>query len=222
MEKVRRENFFPPLVIPDAYKRKKVCSTLSKEGEKVKTELEQKKIFHEMFRKRFSQELGCGISTKQECYGKANAEDFCVACAQRVSLQSFKRPLKGGRKATSLPNDAMKGCICILCKRSLPLSPQGVGNHHMVVDRKTAEGTINKTQEAKLGRKEYMKIYEGDRDFQISSLHYDSRLEATNYKLEAEQYLPPREVMRRSERKCQLWLLKNEEHLKMEANRHRP
>ena len=218
MEKVKKNNIFPPLVIPDAYKRKKVNSDLSKEGQRVKVELERRQIFHQLLRQRMSNDVQQGRTNKQETEMEKNVGEFCAACSQRVSLQAGRRPSsKSIGRNSAASRGTLRQCICILCNKALTPTPHGLRNQilrndessKLRLDKAKSEG-IDKTEVSK----SLANQYESGKDFQISSLNYDARLVTLQQRAEIEHYMPPKEVMRRSERKCQLWLMKNEEHFR--------
>ena len=214
MEKVNRHNFFPPLAIPEAYKRRRINTALSKEGQAVKHELENKQIMNQFLRQSISKEsesVGKGFTSKDDKHGA-----FCVACTQRISLQVSARPTSRARKDNgTISKGKIKGCICILCNKALPLSPQAAGHHKIIVKNN------NITRKEANQDNSLVSEERGDfnREFQITPLDYDSRIEDLQRRMEEnDHYMPPKEVMRRSERKCQLWLLRNEEHLRMSTS----
>ena len=209
MEDVNRGNFFPPLAIPDAYKRRRIGTALSKEGQTVKKELESKQHTSHLLKQNLTKE--------SESNGKVltsndiKAEEFCLTCNQRLSLQFSARATSREQKDNrTVPKEKIRGCICILCNKALPLSPKVVGRHKIVIKSKNAP-----RKEASHANV-LMRGGKGDvnREFQITSIDYDSRLEDMQHRLEIEQSMPSKEVMRRSERKCQLWLLRNEQHIR--------
>ena len=210
MEKVKKSNLFPPLAIPEAYKRRKLNTGLSKEGQTVKNELENKHIIDHFLRQNISKELEkaeLGVTAKDK-----RLETFCVACAQRVSLQPPRRPTSRERRHNApLSKEKMMGCICIMCKKALPLSPHAAGNHRIIINNSVPE----QDEEGNIGAREVIKEFSLQKDFRISSLDYDSRIEDMQYRVDNEHCMPPKEVIRRSERKCQLWLLRNEEHIRV-------
>lgn len=211
MEKVNRRSFFPPLAIPEAYKRRRINTALSKEGQTVKHELENNQIMNQFVRQSISKEsesIGKVFTSRDQKY-----EEFCVACTQRRSLQVSARPTSRARKDNgAISKEKIKGCICILCNKALPLSPQAAG-HHKIIVRNNNTAWKEANQDIVLVGEERTDI---NREFQITPFDYDSRIEDMQRRMEDnEHYMPPKEVMRRSERKCQLWLLRNEEHIRI-------
>ena len=210
MEKVNRGNYyFPPLAIPEAYKRRRLNTGLSKEGQTVRYELESNHVMNH-----FLKQNACKDDGKRGKELASKDQQFCVACAQRVSLQSTTRPTSRARKDNGVfSKGKIKGCMCILCSKELPLSPQAA-NHRLVINsnsyaRKEANQTSLCIGEEQTGI---------NREFQITPFDYDSRIENMQQRLDSEQFMPSKEVMRRSERKCQLWLLRNEAHIRVRTN----
>lgn len=214
MEKLKKTNLFPPLAVPEAYKRRRLNTSLSKEGQTVKNELEHRQFIDQFLRQRVTRESE--TDEKRNSLHGNGIEEFCIACAQRVSLQPLVTTSRERRKNAALSRERLMGCICIICKRALPLSPHAAGSHRIVINSENhgqEQGNRTNTMNLDMRNK-----FEVQRDFQISSLNYDSRIEDMQHRLEIEQCMPPKEVIKRSERKCQLWLLRNEEHIRVRTS----
>jgi len=214
MEKVNRSSYyFPPLAIPEAYKRRRLNTGLSKEGQTVRCELESNHVMNH-----FLKQNACKDDVKSGKEIASKDQQFCVACAQRASLQSTTRPTSRPTSRARKDNGTfskgrIKGCMCILCSKELPLSPQAA-NHQLVINSNSLARKETNQTSLFIGN-EQAGI---NREFQITPFDYDSRIENMQQRLECEQFMPSKEVMRRSERKCQLWLLRNEAHIRVRTN----
>ena len=216
MEKAEKSNLFPPLAVPEAYRRRKLNKGMSKEGQTVKNELEHRQIVNQFLRPNL-------ISKEIDTDGKANAPrskssgEFCVACEQRLCLQPSLRPgTREPRMHAALARERLMGCICIMCKKALPLSPHAAGHHRIIINSNKKYG--QKQGKVRALADHTQRKPDAQKGFRISSLDYDSRIEKMQHGLDVEQCMPSKEVMRRSERKCQLWLFRNEEHLKTKGS----
>lgn len=219
MEKLKKNNIFPPLVIPDSCERKQFNSDLSKEGQRVKIELERRQIFHQLLRQRMSNnDMQRGRTNRHETEMEKDVGAFCAACSQRVSLQAGRRPSnKSIGRNSAVSRGTLRQCICILCNKAVTPTPHGLRNQ-ILTNTEGSKLRFDKAKSEGIDKSEVSKSlsnqYESSNDFQISSLNYDARLVTLQQRAEIEHHMPPKEIMRRSERKCQLWLMKNEEHFR--------
>lgn len=219
MEKLKKNNIFPPLVIPDSCERKQFNSDLSKEGQRVKIELERRQIFHQLLRQRMSNnDMQRGRTNRHETEMENDVGEFCAACSQRVSLQAGRRPSnKSIGRNSAVSRGTLRQCICILCNKAVTPTPHGLRNQ-ILTNTEGSKLRFDKAKSEGIDKSEVSKSlsnqYESSNDFQISSLNYDARLVTLQQRAEIEHHMPPKEIMRRSERKCQLWLMKNEEHFR--------
>ncbi len=218
MEKVKKNSLFPPLAKPQPHQQKQDNWKLSSEGQKVMSELEKRSRYYRQMRNRIcAGYFEDGSEAAKEDEFELKRGSFCIACEQRISLQpSRKLTVNNINEFDRMNRRSMRQCVCILCKKVLTPTPHGlrqVSTEPCMGSRKdlSVEGQSS-------GWKDYTRRWnlkhqeDSMADFHISAMDYDSRLVSLQSRPDIEQQMPPKEVMLKSEKKCQSWLTKNHDY----------
>lgn len=225
MEQVKKSNLFPPLVKPEIKKRQTNNWKLSTEGQQVMSELERRSRYYRQMRNKICGGLyESGIVTTQDKELNPEKEEFCIACDQRSLRQPAKRRcIDEIDDQLVVEGENLRHCLCILCKKVLRSTTQGFSKQHSSVTPNTFPSVkkelVTLEGQSSFHRDNYYRWYTSRhqallKDFRVSALDYDSRLASPQNRPEIEHQMPPKDVMMRSERKCQNWLLQNQDHFK--------